>query len=131
MESQLDLLVSAQNTSDEEIAALTRELAIWLRDKVPECEVGQKTLPGPEGARGLLEVLGALGLKFLAPGALKALIDCLAVYIKERRPQVVITIQNTSGANIRIDAGGLRGGELDNLIQRVREMMEIHPAAGT
>jgi hypothetical protein len=131
MESQLDLLVSAQNATDEEIAGLTRELAVWIRDKVPECEVGQQTLPGPKGARGLLEVLGSLGLKFFEPGALKALIDCLAIYIKERRPQVGITIQNASGANVRIDAGGLRGEELDNLIRGVRDMVDVHPVART
>jgi hypothetical protein len=124
MESQLQLLVSGQNAADEDVADLARELAIWIRDTVPECEVAQLTLPGPKGARGLLEVLGSLGLKFLEPGALKALIDCLAVYIKERRPQVVITIQSASGANIRIDAGGLRAGELQNVIQRVREMID-------
>lgn len=130
MENQLQLLVSAQNAADEEVADLARELSIWIRDTVPECEVEQLTQPGPKGARGLLEVLGSLGLKFFEPGALKALIDCLAVYIKERRPAVVITIQNASGANVRIDAGGLRGGELENLMQRVGEMLDNRPAAG-
>jgi hypothetical protein len=115
---QLKVSVGLEGATDDEMAEISDELNAWIREAGPDCEVAQVTVPGPAGARGLLTVLGTLGIKFLEPGALKALIDCLAVYIKERRKTVKIKVQAVSGATVEIDAGGIGRGELEMLLRQ-------------
>jgi hypothetical protein len=124
METHLNVSVAAPDASDEEIVGIARELAAWIATAAPECEVAQQTTAGPEGGKGILEILGSLGVAFLQPGALKSLIDCLAVYIKERRREVGITLQTPSGASVTLNAGGIRARELDGLLGQLRQMIE-------
>jgi hypothetical protein len=115
---QLELTVGLEGATDDEIAEISDELNAWIREAGPDCEVARVTVPGPAGARGLLTVLGTLGIKLLAPGALTALINCLAVYIKERRKTVKIKVQAVSGATVEIDAGGIGRGELELVLRQ-------------
>jgi hypothetical protein len=129
MASHLLVSVVAPDATKDEVADITRELANWIGDAAPACEVAQETMAGPAGAKGILEVLGSLGVKLLEPGALKSLIDCLAVYIKERRRQVSIKLQTTSGASITLRAGGVGRGELDEMLRQLQQMVGGGPAA--
>ena len=122
-ELQVRLSVSVEGGTDDEIADITHEMSAWIRDAGPSCEVAPVTASGSGNEKGLLTVLGALGLKFLEPGALKALIDCLAVYIKERRRQVTVTVQVASGTTVKIDAGGIGRGELEMLLREAGQLL--------
>jgi hypothetical protein len=112
---QLALSVAIEAATAEEIAGITEEIRRWIEEAGPGCDVSPVTVPGRPGDKGLLTVLGTLGLKFLEPGALKALIDCLAVYIKERRREVVVTVKAADGTSVEIRAGGIGRGDLDKL----------------
>jgi hypothetical protein len=131
MEPHLSLSVAAPDASDDEIAGIARELTAWIGTAAPECEVVRQTTAGPEGAKGILEILGSLGVAFLQPGALKALIDCLGVYIKERRREVSITLQTPSGAKVTLNAGAIGARELDGLLGQLRQMIGGDPVART
>jgi hypothetical protein len=131
MAHQLKLFIQAGDATEDEIAGITQELAAWIGEAAPNCEVSRQTAAGPEGGKGIVEILGSLGVAFLQPGALKSLIDCLAVYIKERRREISITLQTGSGASVTLQAGGIRAGELDKLLGQLREMMGGDRAAPT
>jgi membrane-associated two-gene conflict system component 1 (EACC1) len=123
MDAHLSLQVTAPDATDEEIADVTRELTSLIGDAVEGCEVSQQTAAGSPGGKGLLEVLGRLGVNLLAPGALKALIDCLAVYIKEQRRDVTVILETPSGARLTLNAGGIGRSELDQLLHQLQDMM--------
>jgi hypothetical protein len=131
MAHQLELFIRAGGATEDEIAGMTRELATWIGGAAPDCEVVQQTAAGPEGGKGIVEILGSLGVAFLQPGALKSLIDCLAVYIKERRREVSITLQTGSGGNVTLQAGGMRAGELEKLLGQLRQMIARDQGAPT
>jgi membrane-associated two-gene conflict system component 1 (EACC1) len=123
MAPRLMLSIQADDATEEEISGITQELATWIGEAVPDCEVVKETAAGPEGGKGILEILGSLGVALLQPGALKSLIDCLAVYIKERRREVSIKVENGAGASVTLRAGGIKAGELDDLLGQLRQMM--------
>ena len=125
MDSSLSLQIVAPDATDEQVANITGELASLIRDAVESCEVRQQTAAGLPGGKSLLEVLGKLGVNLLAPGALKALIDCLAVYMKEQRRDVSVILETPSGAKLTLNAGGIGRGELDQLLHQLHEMMGV------
>jgi Effector Associated Constant Component 1 len=123
MSNQLQLSVTAGSATDEEIAGMTRELAEWIGEAAPGCEVKQQTETGPEGAKGIIEVLGTLGVSFLEHGALSELVKCLAVYIKERRREVSISLKTASGQSVELKAGGIGPREIDNVLAQLGKMI--------
>ena len=131
MEHHLKLSVTAPDASDDEIAGIAHELTVWIGTAAQECEAFQQTTAGLEGDKGIFEILGSLGVAFLQPGALKSLIDCLAVYIKERRREVSITLQTPSGASVTLNAGAIGARELDGLLGQLRQMLGGDRVAGT
>ncbi len=130
MSGQLELSIAAKGATDAEIAELAHELEAWIRDAAPGCSVAPATTAGPEGAKGILEVLGAIGVKFLEPGALTALINCLPVFIKERRREINITLKTASGGSVEVKAGGIRSKELDDVILRLGTMISAEAKTG-
>jgi hypothetical protein len=130
MPSHVQLSIAAQGATDDEIAAMTRELATWIGDAAPSCQVAPSTEPGPEGAKGILEVLGSLGVSFLEPGALTAFINCLSVFIKERRREINITLKTASGGSVELKAGGVGARELDDVISRLGNMIGAEAKGG-
>jgi hypothetical protein len=123
MAPQLQLSVAATDATDDEIAEIARELTTWIGDAAPECAVVQETATGPRENKGVVEILGTLGVALLQPGALKSLIDCLAVFIKERRREVCITLRTNSGGSITLKAGGVGARDLGGLLEQLRQMM--------
>ena len=67
MKSHLLVSVAAPDATADEIADITRELADWIGDTAPDCQVAPETTAGQAGDKGILEVLGSLGVKFLEP----------------------------------------------------------------
>lgn len=120
---QLALSVAIDGATAEEVSTITEEVSRWLRQTGPSCDVSRVTTAGAAGEKGLLTVLGTLGLKFLEPGALKALIDCLAVYIKERRRDVVLTVKAADGTSVEVRAGGIARGDLDKLARIADDLL--------
>ena len=102
MPSQIQLSISAQGASDDEISAITKDVAAWINEAAPQCEVEQQTEAGPEGAKGIIDILGSLGVRFLEHGALASLINCLTVYIKERRREITITLKTPAGGSVEL-----------------------------
>jgi hypothetical protein len=123
MTTQVELSIAAQGATDDEIASMTRELATWIGDAAPGCGIIPSTKPGPKGSKGILEVLGSVGVSFLEPGALTALINCLSVFIKERRREVNITLKTASGASVELKAGGVGPKEVDDMISQLGKMI--------
>ena len=122
MPSQIQLSISAQGASDDEISAITKDVAAWINEAAPQCEVEQQTEAGPEGAKGIIDILGSLGVSFLEHGALASLINCLTVYIKERRREITITLKTPAGGSVELKAGGIGPREIDDMILRLSEM---------
>jgi hypothetical protein len=109
---QLTLSLAIDGASDEEIADVTQDLKDWIREAGPDCEVASVTEPGKPGSKGLLEVLGNLGLKLFDASGVKALASCLGVFIKERRKELVVTVKAPDGRSCQIRAGGINHEEL-------------------
>ena len=130
MTTQVELSIGAQGATDDEIAGMTRELAAWIGDAAPGCGVVPSTKSGPERSKGILEVLGSVGVSFLEPGALTALINCLSVFIKERRPEVNITFKTASGASVEFKAGGVGPKKVEDMISQVGKMIASEAKGG-
>ncbi len=112
----LTLSVTIDGASDEEIAKVTEDLRAWIQEAGPNCDVTSATEPGKPGSKGLLMVLGSLALKLFEPGAVKALANCLAVFIKERRKDVTVTVKGPDGRSCQFKAGGISHDELAMLV---------------
>src|SRR5437870_2970044 len=99
MNEALRLVVHMDRATEEEVVDITRELCLWINEVVPSCHASpQQSEPGREGAKGMeLGLLGALTLVFLRSGALNDLVNCLATYVKERRPKVSLTVESPAG----------------------------------
>ena len=111
----LTLAVAMDGASDEELADVTQDLKAWIGNAAPECKVTRVTEPGKPGSKGLFTVLSKLGLELFEPSALKGLVNCLAVYIKERRKELVITVTAPDGRKFQMRAGGIDHDELKML----------------
>lgn len=122
MAEGLQLVVSGAGLDDEARAAIARELRRWILDNAEEVRVEEPAAQAPQpGQKGIETLAGALAL-FLTGGAAKALIDCMATYVKERRRGVKLEVSDASGAKVSLSADNVGRAELDHLITRVAAM---------
>jgi hypothetical protein len=123
MPEHVQMAITAAGASDEELAAITRELRAWLETTAPGVEVaapaGSPPHPGEKGAE---IAIGALLLEFLKAGAATALINSLVTYIKERRRSVKVELRDASGRSISITADNVRPNEVDELVRRADQL---------
>jgi hypothetical protein len=135
MSNQVQLSIVAPGLDDEEIATLSRELETWIDAAAAGCEAKPWTEPAPAGAKGamgannkgVLEIIGKIGVSFLDHGAIGSLASCLSVFIKERRPDIQISVKAPSGGSFEFKAGALGPKEIDDIVSRLGAM--IAPAA--
>ena len=126
MDTQLEISVVAGDASVDEIGIITDDLARWLAEAAPECEVKPATAEAAEGTKGILEILGGLGVRLLEPGALKALVECLAIFIKQRRPDVAVAVKLPSGGSFELKSGALGPKDLQELIARLGALVSAN-----
>jgi hypothetical protein len=122
MADGLQLVVSGAGLDDEARTEIARELRRWIMDNAEDVRVEEPAAKPPRpGQKGIETLAGALAL-FLTGGAAKALIDCIATYVKERRPSVKLEVSDASGAKVSISADNVGRADLDHLITRVNAM---------
>ena len=124
MSVELQILVGGEDVEDEERVRVARELRSWITEHVPECRVEDpKAMPPKPGQKGVEIAAGTLAL-FITSGAAKALIECVATYIRERRRSVTLEVTGTSGAKVMLAAQSLGKGELDRLVTQLGSMAQ-------
>lgn len=131
MPSQVELSITVPGADPDDIRAISEELATWIDEAAPDCDAELLTKPGAPVNKGLLEVLGKIGVTILDHGAIASLAKCLAVFIKERRRDISITLKVPSGASVQIKAGGIGAKELDDIVLRLGAMVAPEAKAGT
>lgn len=122
MASAIRLEIHEADASQEQLAVLNRELSQWIQETVPGCEVEPESRgAAPPGAKGLeLAAIAGIALALIESGAVTALIQSLATYIKQRRPEISLSVQTPDGGRIELDAKNLGQEQLKALVDRLR-----------
>ena len=123
MKRILKLSVQSADSSDEEIANITRELNKWISDNVSECEINKpEGIPG-SGQKGVTEILGSLNVLFDKLDFLNIFAQCLSTYITERRRTVNISVSNQAGDNVTFSAENLGKSEISELVDQLQGLV--------
>jgi len=128
MNQTLQLSVQSADSTDEEIAELTRELNKWISDNVSECEISQPEGTPGEGQKGFSEIFNSLNIFFDKLDFLNLFAQCLTTYITQRRRTLVIDVTNQAGDKVSLSAENLGRGEISDLVGQLKELANKAPA---
>ena len=109
------LVVATEGMPEKQRAEIARELRKWIKQNVPEVEVKTPEGAPQAGQKGVEIAAGTLALLF-SSGVAKALIDCIATYIRERRRAVKFEVSDSTGAKVTLSADNIGRPELDRLV---------------
>jgi hypothetical protein len=126
----VQLSVSAEGSSGEELAGITDELLRWLKQTVPEGVGASRASSGPPapGMKGAeLPALATVAVVFFQSGAFRELMQALSTFIRERRREVCLTLTGANGEHIALSANNLKGADLHALAQ---DLAKLAKAAG-
>ncbi len=119
---EMGLQLSSTALSDDELDALTRQLAGTITS---ETEISATLQEGDDtpGAKGDPVTIGTLVLTFISSGAAVALFEVLKTYFA-RESSLEIAFKRPNGTAISISAQNLATEELQATIDRVQQLIE-------
>lgn len=128
MSAELRIVVGGEDLADEGRVRVARELRSWITEHVPDARVEEPQAGPPKpGHKGVEIAAGTLAL-FITSGAAKALIECVATYIRERRRSVTLEVSAASGEKVTLAAQNIGKGELDRLVTQLGAMSQTPPS---
>lgn len=122
MRQTLNLEIKSDAASTDELVELTREVNQWINQNIADCEIRSPEGKIQPGDKGVKEIFGALNVFFEKLDVLDKIVQCLTVYIKERRRTVSITVSNQAGKSISLSAENIGKAELSDLILQIRDL---------
>ncbi len=124
MSGELQIVVRGDDLTDQDRAGIARDLGRLITKNVPGSQVHAPVAGAPKpGQKGVEVVAGTLAL-VLTTGTAKALVDCIATYIRERRRSVKLEVSGTSGARVTLAADNVGKAELDRLVTQLGSMAQ-------
>ena len=123
MTSHLEMAISVDDASPQELANITRELSAWINKTAPGVAAAGPPAGAPRpGEKGAEMAIGMLFLQFLSAGAVTGLVNSLTTYIKERRRSVKIELHDATGRAISLSADNVGQTELEGLVRQLDQV---------
>lgn len=113
--------IRCDELTDDELLDLSTELSQMINDETDVTATPEETEATP-GARGDGVAIGSLVLSFLSSGTAGSLVGVLKTFF-ERRPSLVIEVESGDGRRMKIEAGSLRAGQVDQTISMVERFV--------
>ena len=115
----VDLAISSQRLSEQNLQDLTRDLCKQLNDQ-GEIQANVPVQPSGPGPKGDMVSLGTLALTFLTSGAAVALFEVAKAYF-ERDKSLKFVIKNGQGQEFEVTADNLSSSQIDQTIKLANE----------
>jgi len=132
MAPHLEMAISANDASPQELANITRELSAWINSTAPGVEAAAPAPGAPRpGEKGAEIAIGALVLQLLNAGAITGLVNSLTTYLKERRPSVTIDLRDATGRSISLKADNVGRTAMADLVRQLDQVTRAPATAPT